>query len=1062
MIGPRGAPASTTLAAWNVRGYRPRTQEVEKLFTNSATDVLFLSETMQGRRKDGTVDPLEFEGQIISIPGVREHSAGHPSMGVAFLAKRTRLKRIASLQGKTKKWQMLVVETDRLRLIGVYAKPKMPRPDWVELLARLESYKANSRPTVVSGDLNAIYSAWSDGTANPGGEALRKHLRLGPTRGEPPSSQTPAQYNLHAPAHPTCIRKTTKGVTQSTLDLFIVSRRGNYRISNASLLLPLGVGGSDHAPIALSLTHPPHVDTRPATQFLPTPTRLSNPKKIATAQAYYSSTLPQFSDRFAKCTNSIQLADVYADFVAVTQKPWTCKAARKPARYREGWTRATDALAKQRTRATRRLHKKNMTTEEKKQAWVSVNKLNKQIQRQVKKDKHAAREETQRNLRDAAEKRSVEDVAAVLRKRCRDTADADLMGGSLNPADFTRYFADKPDPPHPVALRHFFLQPSMREKLEKAIQQMKRGKAPGPDGIPADIYKIAPSLFATAFFYIFQACGRLAATIPGWDLSILIPIPKRGALELPQNHRPLRLINTIKKIFGLAIAGIVKREAPNNIAQFGFQEQTSALDALVLVVAHLRTPHLHTIAVDQAGAYDSVCRTYLMTLVDRKHTAHTAALISMMLQPATVYTQGDVTKTRRTLNVGLTQGGNESPDLFNIMADDLLAEIVRALIDSIQKADPSPAKAFADDLLLQLRTLLNAKRALLACERWETRTGQRFTMKEGKSAVLQQPGDAVELGLQVNNKTILPATSFEYLGITITATGPTEDSIRRRCQSASIALQSLRALHILVRGMNIRHARMIYDTFIVSKWSYACFLQPLSEGTLMRLNGLDAGFLSAVTATVRTREKGNRRAALPIMRAIARLPSPQHRRQVLAHSYAARLIRIIRDPKAPSTSRIRAQNAHRALEQIPAFLVLVPNPHSPWKAEHIRAAREKEWARASQLLSRPVPPPGRGRTYYPPAMRLQDAWARNLAMRYHCNTFPILHRALPRAGPRPLRGRRLKPITEVAMLTTGERDALATLKKLLNADCTNNALAAITAALSTLRPRDTWARSTRN
>lgn len=120
---------------------------------------------MQGRRKDGTVDPLEFEGQKIFIPGVREHSAGHPtrSMGVAVLAKKTRLKRIASLQGKTKKWQMLVVETDWLRLIGVYAKPKMPRPDWVALLSRLESYKENSRPTVVSGDLNAIYSAWTDG-----------------------------------------------------------------------------------------------------------------------------------------------------------------------------------------------------------------------------------------------------------------------------------------------------------------------------------------------------------------------------------------------------------------------------------------------------------------------------------------------------------------------------------------------------------------------------------------------------------------------------------------------------------------------------------------------------------------------------------------------------------------------------------------------------------------------------------------------------------------------------------------------------------------------------------
>ena len=1058
MIGPRGAPASTTLASWNVCGYRPRTAN---MFANSPTHVLFISETMQGRRKDGTVNPLEFVGQIISIPGVRENTAGHPSMGVAFLAKRTKMKRIASLQGKSKKWQMLVVETDRLRLIGVYAKPKMPRPDWLELLSRLDTYKAKSRPTIVTGDFNAHYCAWTDGTSSPGGEALRNYLRLGPTRGDPPLSQTQAQYILHAPAQPTCIRKTPVGITRSTIDIFFVARRRDFKTSATKLLLPLGVGGSDHAPIAITMTHPAHVDTRPAPQFLPTPSRLSNPERIAAALAHYSSNIPPLSARFASCNDRAELSAVYEDFVAVIKKPWTCMAAEKPPRFRDGWSKTTDALAKERTRATRRLHKRTLTNEEKKLAWAAVNNLNKRIQRQIKTDKNAARAELQSQLRKAAEKRSVEDVAAILRKRRRDTMDADTMGGSLDPAEFTSYFADKTTPPHPVALRHFALDPSMQNKLQSAIVKAKRGKAPGPDGIPAEIYKVAPQLFGASFFHIFHACGRLATTIPGWDLSILIPIPKRGALELPQNHRPLRLIPAIKKILGLAIVDSIKGEVQNNLGQYGFQDRTSALDALVLVIAHLRIPHLRTIAIDQAGAYDSVCRSYLMTLVDRQCTPLTAALISLMLQPATVSTKGDRTNTRRTLDVGLTQGGTESPDLFNLLADDLLDEIERALAHFSQKEDPTPAKAFADDLLLQLRTLLNAKRAMLACARWETRTGQRFTMKKGKSASLQHSDDPADLGLSVNSKAILPAASFEYLGITITTNGPNDDSLRRRTQSASYALHELRTQHILVRGMDIRHARMIYDTFIVSKWSYACFLQPVSEDTLMRLNGLDAGFLSMVNATVRARRKGPRRAALPTMRAIARLPSLQHRRQALAHSYAARLLRIITDPKTRSVPRTRAIQAHEALAQIPSFVAVVPDPSHPWQKEQARAALEKEWARASQMSSRPVPPPGGGRAHYPPAMRLRRAWARNLAMRYHCNTFPLLHRALPRAGPRPQRGRRPKPLTEAAVLTTAERSALRTLQNLQNADCTTAQLARIEDALSTLRSRDAWARTTK-
>ena len=734
-------------------------------------------------------------------------------------------------------------------------------------------------------------------------------------------------------------------------------------------------------------------------------------------------------------------------------------AAQKPPRYREGWSRAADAIAKERTRATRHLHKRGLTGAEKKRAWAAVNTLNKRIQRQVKKDRHNAREKMQSKLRAAADKRSVPEVAAILRKRRRDTADAEMMGDSLDPADFTRYFADKPTPERSIPMRHFSLQPSMKQHLQEAILKSKSGKAPGPDGIPAEIYKIAPEVFASVFYHIFKACGRLAATIPGWDLSILIPIPKRGDTALPQNNRPLRLIASIKKILGHVIARAVSGEVQNKKSQFGFQGGTSALEALVLVIAHLQQSPTHTVAVDQASAYDTVCKEYLMQLVDRKHTPETAALITMMLQPATVYTKGDRTNTRRLIDVGLTQGGTESPCLFNHMMDDLLEEIESALTAFLLETDPSPAKAFADDLLLQLRTLLNAKRALLACARWELRTTQKFNMKKGKSAVLHHPSDPADLGLVVNDKSILPETSFEYLGITITATGPSHASLTRRVVSASMALHSLSAMHILVRGMNMRHARMIYDTFIVSKWTYACFLQPITPETLQRLHGLDAGFLSATTAAVYTSAKGRRRAALPVMRSLARLPSPMLRRQMLAHAYVTRLLRVIADPALPSNSRQRARNAHSALKQISSFVELVPDLNSPWKRIDARTAREQEWNRASQLSARPVPPPGRHSTYYPPAMRLRQAWARNLATRYHCNSFPILHRSVQRAGPRPLRGRRPKPLTEAAVLTEAERNALRTLKHLHKADCTNAELAMIETALTTLRPRDAWARS---
>ena len=142
-----GARASLKLVTWNVRGFRQRTQEVDDLFADPSLHVLFLCETMQARRRDGTVVPLDFEGTRISMPGVRPPgAAGQPSMGIAFLAKRVALKRVASIQCPRDRWQLLVVDTDRLRLIGVYVRPKTSRADLQQLLMTLHSYKANVPP----------------------------------------------------------------------------------------------------------------------------------------------------------------------------------------------------------------------------------------------------------------------------------------------------------------------------------------------------------------------------------------------------------------------------------------------------------------------------------------------------------------------------------------------------------------------------------------------------------------------------------------------------------------------------------------------------------------------------------------------------------------------------------------------------------------------------------------------------------------------------------------------------------------------------------------------------
>lgn len=481
---------------------------------------------------------------------------------------------------------------------------------------------------------------------------------------------------------------------------------------------------------------------------------------------------------------------------------------------------------------------------------------------------------------------------------------------------------------------------------------------------------------------------------------------------------------------------------------------------MTIVVADLRHPGITTIAADQKGAYDTVDRRKLMTLVDRRHTQATANLVPMLLQPGTVYTKGDISRILRLIDVGLTQGGPDSPALYNILGDDLLQTIRRALEEFLESDAPQAAKSFADDLLLQLLTLLNAKRALRACGQWAQGSGQVFNMKKGKSAYLIQHAAEPDPDLRINGERILGQEEFDYLGISISSTGPTDSSLSRRLRAASFAFASLHRTDILVRGMDFSVARMVYDTFIVAKWTYAVFLVPFTDTSRRAADGLDAALISATVVKCRAVTGRGTRPALPMLRAVTRLPSPDLRRQAAAHSFTARMLALSTDDDIPQHTRAKASATCSALSKIPAFRDLVSDPTKPWSRKDAHAARTREWDRASAGLARPVPPPGHGGHYYPPAMRLRPAWARNLAARYHVSTFPILHRPVPRAGPRRRNARALTPLREKAVLTAAETDALETLKLLHRTSTTNRQLIDIVAALETLRPRDAWARST--
>lgn len=295
------------------------------------------------------------------------------------------MRRVAALQSATNRWQMMVVETERTRVIGIYMRPHSTRADWKDLLGRITQYRAKSRPTIVAGDFNVQHRTWTKGKTDVGGRALHAWMNEQQAGGPGPHhANRRAGYKLNAPTEPTCSRPTKNGYSESTIDLFLTANLRGFSSTQAALVFPTGVGGSDHAPTTLALTHPPAGETTPTPQFLPTPHRLQRPELQDKAVKYYHDKIRPLIDRMEKSTSPDELHEVHATLVTATTTPWTTKAAPKPARYRQGWTKQIDDIARQRTKTLRRQHRAGATKDQKQELSLKARRQTRLIKRLLK------------------------------------------------------------------------------------------------------------------------------------------------------------------------------------------------------------------------------------------------------------------------------------------------------------------------------------------------------------------------------------------------------------------------------------------------------------------------------------------------------------------------------------------------------------------------------------------------------------------------------------------------------------------------------------------------------
>ena len=130
------------------------------------------------------------------------------------------------------------------------------------------------------------------------------------------------------------------------------------------------------------------------------------------------------------------------------------------------------------------------------------------------------------------------------------------------------------------------IEPIAREEVVQALSKMKRGKAVGPDGIPAEAWKCLGKIGIDFLMSLFNDIVHSNTMPKEWRRSILVPIYKgKGDVQDCGNYRGKSLPPTMK-IWEREKR--LKKMVNFGEEQYGFMPGKSAADA-IFALKQLRT-----------------------------------------------------------------------------------------------------------------------------------------------------------------------------------------------------------------------------------------------------------------------------------------------------------------------------------------------------------------------------------------------------------------------------------------------------------------------------------------
>ena len=410
---------------------------------------------------------------------------------------------------------------------------------------------------------------------------------------------------------------------------------------------------------------------------------------------------------------------------------------------------------------------------------------------------------------------------------------------------------------HPIA--HELDEPPNEGETLLAIKQMNAGKAPGEDGLPAELFKHGGPALVQRLVLLFNAIwteGHVPQDMK--DAEIVTIYKRKGDKSECGNYRGISLLSIAGKILARIMLNrltkcIVDRVLPES--QCGFRAGRGTIDMIfavrqVLEKAREQNRDLYLMFVDLTKAFDSVNRDALWKVLSKCGCPPKFLKIVQQLHDDMhgSVTSGTEKTSRFAITTGVKQGCVLAPTLFCIY----FACVLGVVVEQINHEHPdcgvsirtrpdgrlfhlSDLKCkktlsaliiellYADDVALCSHTEIGlqtiASKLAAACAAF----GLTISLK--KTEVLLQPAPysaRVEPIITINGTRLNVVHKFTYLGSIVSDDGQTCHEIETRIRKASVSFGKLNDRVWSNHGIRLHTKLEVYKAVVLSTLLYGC------------------------------------------------------------------------------------------------------------------------------------------------------------------------------------------------------------------------------------------------